>query len=57
MFEGQETIEQEGGFIALLDGLPLVHTSHGEHQKQAPFCVDLLEKSKWCFRQRKILGL
>jgi hypothetical protein len=45
MIDGQQTTKQEGGFIALLESLPLMYTSLEEHQKQDPFCVNLLEKS------------
>jgi len=43
MFEGHELTDQEEGLLAMIQGLLLVYTSLEGHQKQDPFCKDLLE--------------
>jgi hypothetical protein len=46
MFDGHEVTEQGEGFLAMIQGLPLVYTSLEEHQKEDPMCKDLLEALK-----------
>ena len=46
MFEGREVSEQEGGFLATMQRLPLVYASLEEHQKEDPLCKDMLEALK-----------
>ena len=43
MFEGREVSEQEGGFLATMQRLPLVYASLEEQQKEEPLCKGMLE--------------
>jgi len=45
-FEGREVSEQEDGFLATVQGLPLVYASFEQHQKDDPLCRDMLEELK-----------
>jgi hypothetical protein len=40
-FEGTALELPERACLALFHSLPLVYSSHRDHQKQDPFCVDL----------------
>jgi hypothetical protein len=41
---GKRPKRQTEAYVSLLQSLPLVYSSLGDHQKKDPFCVDLRAK-------------
>ena len=46
MCEGRDVSEPEGGFLATMQGLPLVYASLEKHQNEDPLCKYVLEALK-----------